>query len=105
MSECTLYKPVNLTAAAKAVLDNCMRVVDTQEANSKRCKVEFSYEFLDDYRDKKRDTTELSSLDAASSMDLEAGNKGFVAKWGPEVFSRTYHPLGLMVSWFDLSMI
>ena len=81
-----------------------MRVFDTPEdrntADDKRFKVEFCYEFLDDYRDKRRGTTEVSGLDDASSEDpaAEPKNKGFVAKWGPEVFSRNQHPLALMVS-------
>ena len=89
--------------------------------NTKDYKVEFNYEFLDDYRDpcfkqtlqkpvrkvarslhlKNRDELSdvASTIDETSSMEEVEKNKGFVATWGPEAFSPKYHPLALMVSW------
>ena len=90
-------------AIPKAVLNHCMSSADSdtqEDKNIKKTKgynVEFNYEYLDDYRDKCA-TAELAGLDDDSSVDPEPRNKGFVAKWGPEVFSRNHHPLALMVS-------
>ena len=89
--------------------------------NTKDYKVEFNYEFLDDYRDEtfgrkfgrrfasyhvteqlkltKRDefSDTASSVDDVASVQTEQKNKGFIAQWGPAVFSPKYHPLALMV--------
>ena len=89
----------------RSVFNHCKCTVDkaTQEdrntEKSKENLVNFNYEYLDDYRDKRCDKTELSNSDDASSTDPEPADKGFIAKWGPEVFSRSHHPLALMVSY------
>ena len=111
---------------AKAVLDRCMVDNVTPEdkniMNTNDYKVEFNYEFLDDYRDvpfKERcrrrvpccfpkDTDEydetfknfaFSDLTSAADdgIDEFTDGKGFVATWGPPGFSTVNHPLRLMV--------
>ena len=98
---------------------------DKNVMNTKKYKVEFNFEFLDDYRDEsfgerlqrrfsrgpfgKRFNVKLhdeasdaaSTVDDASSVNKVEKNKGFIANWGPETFSPKFHPLALMVSWFE----
>ena len=128
-SECILCGSVTVTAVAKAVLDRCMvdnvTLEDRNIMNTKDYKVEFNYEFLDDYCDPsfkqtlqkqipvRKVTRDLSlknryelsdiasTVDETSSVEEVEKNKGFVATWGPEAFSPKYHPLALMVSWLD----
>ena len=119
---------VTVTAVAKAVLDRCMvdniTLEDKNIINTKNYKVEFNYEFLDDYRDasfrqrlqnqispriarglkgkSREDLSDVAStVDETSSVEEVEKNEGFVATWGPETFSPKYHPLALMVSWLD----
>jgi len=112
---------------AKEVLDRCMVDNVTHEdkniMNTVNYKVEFNYEFLDDYRDvpwrerwRKRipccfpnnvpeEENEVIKNDAFSDItstvdDAVAENatsKHFVATWGPPGFSPITHPLQLMV--------
>ena len=111
---------------AKAVLDRCMVDNVTREdkniMNTEKYKVEFNYEFLDDYRDvpwkerwRKRvpccfskESEEDGELiknyafsDVTSTVDAigteHATNQPFVAAWGPSGFSPLAHPLQLMV--------
>ena len=76
-----------------------MSTTDTEQY-----KVEFIYEFLDDYNDKPfwQNTAEDpdSGADANSVNEVE-NNKGLAAKWGPKGFSRRKHPLALMVSYCE----
>ena len=114
------------TDVAKAVLDRCMVDNVTPEdkniMNTVNYKVEFNYEFLDDYRDvpwrerwQKRIpccfpkvTVEENEViknyafsDITSTVDDAAAenatSKYFVAAWGPPGFSPITHPLQLMV--------
>ena len=73
-----------------------MSTTDTEQY-----KVEFIYEFLDDYNDIPfcQNASEDSDNGAdANSVDEVENNKGLAAKWGPKKFSRRKHPLALMVS-------
>ncbi len=82
--------------------------------DTEQCKVEFSYEFLDDYHDdipfwqkyvcprsKHHTYDDFNNGADANFMDEVEKNEGIAAKWGPKKFSRRNHPLALMVSWFD----
>lgn len=107
---------------AKAVLDRCM--VDKEDKNTEKYKVEFNYEFLDDYHDlpwrerwrkkipccfPKVNTDEDNEMaknkyvvsDITSDVDTTAAenakSKRCVAAWGPPGFSPITHPLQLMV--------
>ena len=112
---------------AKEVLDRCMVDNVTHEdkniMNTVNYKVEFNYEFLDDYRDvpwrerwRKRipccfpnnvpeEENEViknyAFSDITSTVDdavaENATSKHFVATWGPPGFSPISHPLQLMV--------
>ena len=105
------------------MVDN-ITLEDKNIMNTKDYKVEFNYEFLDDYRDasfrqrlqnqispriarsmrlkSREDLSDVASMvDEASSVEEVEKNKGFVATWGPETYSPKYHPLALMVSWLD----
>ena len=102
--------------SAKAVMDCCMDLLkvgkegskqeDTCTADNEQYKVEFDYEFLDDYCDnqvcqKHHASEDSGRVDGARLKDKLAKNKGFVADWGPKSFSRRKHPLALMVSWLN----
>ena len=78
-----------------------VRKQGSTQDDTEQYKVEFIYEFLDDYNDIPfcQNASEDSDNGAdANSVDEVENNKGLAAKWGPKKFSRRKHPLALMVS-------
>ena len=89
------FESATCTAVAEAVLDRCVWTNAMWITDPTKVRVEFNYEFLDDYRDeplKQWGKTKIPSFASVGAKDQNQGRP---------VFSAKDHPLTLMVSSFE----